>query len=500
MAKLSDDQMMMLKKVNAQTEHLEFMKYCWAKSAAEPFIPGFHTTKICKRIDKAFDDFRKGKSSYILISVHPRAGKTDIVSRYLGPHFLGEFPNQEVMQVTYQSQLASTFSTFGRNVFRSKKFNELYPNARLSDETNQKANWVLVDSEGRPTGGKLYASGLQSGLTGNGFALGILDDYFKGRAEAESKIQRDNAWESFVNDFMTRAAPVAIVIVLATQWHIDDINGRIKKEMQINPDFPQFDVLSFPAKSSDYVGDGTYPNKYLFMERYPEQWYRTQYATLGTYSSSALFDCNPTPREGGRFSLDGIVYYDDHPQKNWVRIWDLAHTAKQRAGDDPDWTSGTKLCFERVPGDPVPHLWVDHVFRTRDDAAERDAKIRSIVKSDSVFVRQALEVSMDAKDAYDYLTRAVPETSWNKISLAGKGDKGARATPLEAIFACPGHVHVRRADWNNDWIDEIIRFDGLGKNHDDQVDNLSSGYIFQIAGSTISMSDATRQSLANRRK
>ncbi len=484
----------------ARRNHLDFMDYTWMKK--EPFLKGFHTRQICAEIDQAIERFRRGESTYVLIAVHPRAGKTDIVSRYLGPHFLGEFADKEVLQVSYQANLAANFSAFGRNITRSSKYHNLYPQVILSGETNKKADWVLVDEDEQPTGGRLYASGLLSGLTGNGFHLGILDDYCAGRADAESKIYRDKSWLAFTDDFMTRRAPVCICIVLATQWHVDDINGRIKKEMEKNPDFPQFKVLTFPAKAEDYKGEGTYPGKYLFLERFDETWYRSQYATLGPYSSSALFDCNPLIRTGGRFDISAIDWQDQmlvDTTKRWIRVWDLAHTAKQRAGDDPDWTSGTLLAFADESGDPVPHLYVKHVKRIREGAAKRDPVIEGLAKADGTYVRQALGHSLDAKDAYEYLQKAMPQISWD--SILEKGDKGARATPLEAIFSAPYHVHVQKdseADrWNDDWINELLRFDGSGKDHDDQVDNLSAGYQQERGGAQAD--EKTGAALAARR-
>ena len=182
--------------VKAKNSHLKFMQYCWMKSKSlNPFIVGFHTREICKKIDKALEDYRNGISSYLLISVHHRSGKSDIVSRYLGAHFLGEFPTDEVMQVSYKAEFAASFSGYGRNVMKSEKYQELYPEIKLSSDTNKKNEWLIADNNRKNSGGKLYASGLHSGLTGNGFALGILDDYCSGRAEAESLVQRNNAWK-----------------------------------------------------------------------------------------------------------------------------------------------------------------------------------------------------------------------------------------------------------------------------------------------------------------
>lgn len=489
----------------ARSSHLEFMNYTWVKKG-DPFIAGFHTKKICDRIDKAFDDFRNGISTYLKISVHHRSGKSDILSRYLPPHFLGEFPDKEVISTTYQAGLTAKFTGFARNIFRSEKYQELYPDLELSKESNAKAYWEIVDKETKqPTQGKLFGSGLSSGITGAGGHLVLLDDPISGRKDAESSTIRDNVWDAITNDLLTRLAPVHIVIILATQWHWDDPNGRIDSEMNKNPDFPEFESLRFPAKSKDYKGEGQYPNEFLFEDRYPKKWYHSQYATLGRYGAAALLDCDPQMRSGGILDTDGIAWHDmddisipSETDVQWGLVWDLAHTAKQRAGDDPDWTSGTLLAFQFVPGDPVPHLWIKWVVRCQKGAAGRDDFIKMHTARAGKFARHGIESSIDSKDAYEYLSKAIPDYSWNKITI--QGDKTVRATPLEPIFETPGHVHCLRGEWNDPWLEEVIRFDGLGNTHDDQVDNLSAGYIMLVKSKGIRYSNEERAALANRRR
>ena len=479
-----------LRAANARASHLEFIRRCWLKPQ-EPLVEGFHTRRICEAIDRAFERLRQGRSTCLMISVHPRAGKSDLVSRYAGPHFIGEFPGKEVLLASYSADVVEEFSVFSRNVVKSPYYGRLYPNVQVSEETNKKTEWAIVDKKGKPTGGAFRASGLLSGLNSKGYSLGVLDDYCASRASAESAAYRNTTWGAFTNDFMTRRAPVSITIILATQWHIDDINGRVKAQMAKDPAFPQFEVLSFPARAKDWKeqhpDDEQYPTEYLFEDRMGREWYESQYATLGPYSAAALMDCNPQPRTGGRLSIEGIEYLDEFPEeidKPWARVWDLAHTAKQRGGDDPDWTSGTRLYFERRDGDPVPHLWIADVVRLREGALLRDAKIRETAVADGVYVRQALGYSMDAKDAYQYLVDALPEISWTP--LLEIGDKATRATPLEPIFGAPvPHVHVKNGPWVDKWLDEVIRFDGMGKQHDDQVDNLSAGYMMFVGAGYI---------------
>jgi len=489
----------------ARKHHIDFIDYCWMKTS-ESFIHGFHTKIICDRIDKAFEDFRNGKSTYLKVSIHHRSGKSDMLSRYLPPHFLGEFPNCEVLATTYKADLTQKFTSDARNIFRSAKYAELYPDLALSKESNAKAYWELIDKTTKePLYGKLYGSGLSSGITGSGGHLVLIDDPISGRADSESKTIRDKVWEAFTDDLMTRLADVHIVILLSTIWHWDDPHGRIEDAMERDPLFPHFESLSFPARASDYKGPGKYLGKYLFPERYKDKWYEEQYATLGIYSSKALMDCDPKHKKGAVFSTVGIIFHNpDDPvipnyrQLKRVQMWDMAHTAKERSGDDPDYTSGTELAFERRIGDPVPHLWVFDRARFRENAPERDRKIKLKTKMKGHFIIHAVESSIDAKDAYYYLKQNIPDYKWEKVDC-GKIDKAVRALPLEPIFEAPKHVHVIRGDWNKSWLEEIETFDGSGKDHDDAVDNLTAGYILQIE-QAITIDKKTREELQLRKR
>ena len=268
-----------------------------------------------------------------------------------------------------------------------------------------------------------------------------------------------------------------------------------------NPDFPQFKVLSFPARSRDYTGEGEYPNEFLFEERYGKKWYLMKYATMGKYSAAALMDCQPRIKGGEVLNTENIEWIDTDDirlvqiKSQWNRVWDLAHTSVQRNGDDPDYTVGTLLNYVMVPGDPLVHLWIKDVVRCREGAVKRDSIIKRTANKDGRFVKQAVETSLDSKDAYHYLRKSMPDINWNKISLNGKGDKLVRATPLEPIFEADKHVHVVRGSWNNAWLDEVDQFNGLGKQHDDQVDTMTSGYIIAMS----SGKKLTEEQMAKRR-
>lgn len=461
---------------DALFKHELFIKYMWAKRD-EPFIVGTHTASICNKIDEAIDNYKQNKSTFLIIKVPFRHGKSDIVSRYLPLRFMTMFPDSEVMLTTYAASLAVKFSRFGRNLTRTPRYKKLVkglkPERKISGASAANDHWSFAGAIG-----SVSASGLVSGLTGNGYHLGILDDFCAGRAEAESVVMREKTWDAFRNDFMTRRAPVSITIILATPWHEDDVIGRIEKSMKTEEDFPKFEVIRFPAWDDKYLElDRAVRSKYLFPERYSDDWYKTQASTLGAYGTASLLLCDPQPKKGNILDIDKVQYVDsvrDFPKVKFIRSWDLAHSEKQRMKDDPDYTSGTLHAWTEEKG--MIHLWVKDVSRIRASAPERDSFISQISEKDGYEVDFLVESSVDAKDAVELL-RSILRGKRTINSIRPKGDKVVRASPMEAIFEA-GNVHILRADWNYEWLAEIKSFP-RGK-HDDQIDNLSAGYEFAV--------------------
>ena len=478
----------------ARRSHEKYIKYTWQK-VSEPFLVGLHTREVCRLIDQAFEDFNHGKSTFLVVTVPFRHGKSDMISRYLPSHFLGEHPDCEVMLVTYASALAEGFSRFARNMLRTEEFSELYPDIEVSHENGGVQQWGIQGHLGG-----CVASGLTSGLTGKGYHLGLLDDYCSSRAEAESETQRESAWEHFTNDFLTRRAPVSITIILATPWHVDDIIGRIKQRVDPNnekydSEFPPFKFVSFPAingevdigvKNFKKYGDRQYHMEhvkydYLFTERFEPQWYIQQFASLGAYSASALLQCNPQIRGGNLIDTSNIKVHNDikdFPIMKYYRVWDLAHSERQRMKDDPDWTSGTLLGFRNVNG--VIELWIKDVARIRAEAPERDNFMNAVSEKDGQGVTIGVEISIDARDAVRIMQNA---TKGRRIikPIHTQGDKVARMSYLEPIFEA-GNVHILKGDWNLDWLNEVKEFPS-GK-HDDQVDNMSACYAMLYTNKT----------------
>lgn len=455
----------LLRRRRGRTTMLGFMNYVWWMPS--PLIEGKHTRAICEALDRAVERFLAGQSTFLDISVPFRHGKSDIVSRAFPSYFLARCAEREpdVIMSGYGAELVESFSRDTKRIIQSEAYKVLFPGSQLARGANNLSAWSMAGSSGKVT-----VAGLGGALTGKGCALGILDDYCKTRAEALSQRYRDRTWDSFSVDFLTRRAPVSIIIVCATPWHVDDIRGRMRKAEASNPDFPRFEQLRYPAKDPD--------GKLLFLERFPESWYREQYATLGKMAAG-LLDCSPTLEGGNRFDTSKIRIHSDpadFPQGRYVRAWDLASSAKERDKDDPDWTVGELGCvtFENK----VPHLWIRDVAYIQAEAPRRDALMQSTARTDGPGVPVYVEAFGGYKDAFTTLKQVLTGIS---VVLPAQlpGDKSAKLSPLEPIFDA-GNIHLMRGPWNAPFIRQFNEFpDGA---HDDFCDPAAIIYHMTAKG------------------
>lgn len=446
----------------ARAREVSFESFFRDHPPAQPYVWGRHTHAICAEIQKAVDAIEQGGTYYAIISLPPRHGKSDQASRRAGPWFLLRNPDCEVILATYAAEISEGFSREAR-----KCFTEAAPTygVKLSTELNQVGAWAIDGHKGA-----FYAVGIGGAITGRGASLLIIDDYCRGRADAESEIIRDRVWESFQNDLMTRRAPAHAVIIVATRWHEDDLAGRIFKEMETNPDYPVFRHINFQAGDDD-VG-------WLFPERFSPEWYRSMRAVVGTYGWNSLYQGDPKPRGGGMLRADlvtvvpedewpfdlktGVPRVPDQATVKWSRGWDLASTAKQRIKDDPDYTVGTLAGFDGRT------LWVRDVTRGQWAAPKRDERIEECARRDGPRPPVRIETVAGYKDTAENMKERLRGVAKVRVRVPNV-DKVTGASIFEAVFEA-GCVRILQAPWNKDWIDEFNAFPRV--KHDDQVDSL----------------------------
>lgn len=452
----------------ARVKLLGFMEWCW-QTPNDPLIFGRHTKETAAVLDRALRRLQKKQSTFLRITWPFRSGKSDMVSRNLIPFALGLNPDWEIILGTYGAELSEELSGDALSIMRSDEYKALFPRSELNPDKSSRSSWAI-----RRRRGKVNAVGVGGAITGKGAHILIIDDPLKNREEAENEGVRQKRWDGFINDMMTRLAPHALVIVMSTRWHVDDLHGRIEnknnpRHKDYDPKFPKFDVIHYRAF------DGPVPTQenILFPERYSLEWYERQMAQLGRYGTASLLQGDPIILGGNLLAVDKVraVKAEDFPEGiMWVRFWDLASTERERAKNDPDYTVGAKVGYGEELG--MPQMYVADVRWCQEEAIKRNRLILSTAEMDGPACWIGVESVAGYKDTYTTVAGLLAgKAVVHKVTVSR--DKVVRAQEMEPIFAAGG-VRMLEAGWTNDVLKQLGEFPA--GTHDDIVDAIAGGF------------------------
>lgn len=356
-------------------------------------------------------------------------------------HRLIQNPSLRILITGYNERFARRFGRQTRNLAIGR--------IPLADDKGAADEWETT------AGGGVMTRGVGSPPTGSGFSLIVIDDPIRRREDAESENFREKVWDWYSDDLFTRQEPGCAIVLCLTRWHHDDIAARA---LASEPD--AWTILSFPAVALEDDPLGRKPGQALWPERYDEKALERIKGVItrehGLASWEALYQQNPTPREGLFFKVDQLKIVDALPANlRCVRAWDLA--ASQGKGD---FTAAVKI---GVNGDG---LWyVTDVQRGQWATDERDRRMRQLAALDDCRVRLAQDPGQAGVDQIKALTRML--AGWPVTSERASGSKELRADAFSSQVNA-GNVRLLKGDWNKEYIEELRTFPA-GK-HDDVVD------------------------------
>ena len=187
-------------------------------------------------------DIERGDKDRICVNIPPRHGKSQLVSIFFPAWFLGRNPNKKVMMVSHTTDLAVDFGRKVRNLISLDDYRSIFPSVSLAVDSKSAGRWNTN------FGGEYYACGIGSALAGRGADLLLVDD-----PHSEQDVINGNfsvfekACEWFTFGARTRLMPGGRVAIIQTRWHLDDLTGRVVRDMAQNERGDQYEVVEFPA-------------------------------------------------------------------------------------------------------------------------------------------------------------------------------------------------------------------------------------------------------------
>lgn len=302
------------------------------------FLPPRHFRIIARLLQSMEED----KVDRAMIFAPPRHAKT-IGATILFPAWLmGRHPTTALMSIVHTQDYAGKIGRKVRNLLRSPAWP--FDDVGLSEDSQAREHWTTTQ------GGEYNGFGGTAGNQhGNPADWLFMDDIVKGRKIAMSAHMRDEIWENYTTDFVSRLQGRRKQLLVFTRWHNDDPAGRILPEnfdgrtgwYRDRNTGEKWFVLSMPAVAEhDNDPLGRKPGEWLWPEAFGER-QLGGVRKRGGYYWSALYQQRPSPEEGLMFTQDHIQRFDlrrlDMLDKQVYGSSDYAVTAEAGASD-PDWT------------------------------------------------------------------------------------------------------------------------------------------------------------------
>ena len=219
-----------------QAAYDDLIAFC--KHMQPDYIVGKHHRMLATMLM----DIEQGQKDRICVNIPPRHGKSQLVSIMFPAWFLGRNPNKKVMMVSHTTDLAVDFGRKVRNLIATESYQEIFPTVALAVDSKSAGRWNTN------SGGEYYACGIGSSIAGRGADLLLVDDPHSEQDVINGNFEVfEKAYDWFTFGARTRLMPGGRVAIIQTRWHMDDLTGRVTKDMANNEKSDQYEVVEFPA-------------------------------------------------------------------------------------------------------------------------------------------------------------------------------------------------------------------------------------------------------------
>ncbi len=424
----------------------------------------------------------------LIIQAPPRHSKTELVSRRFSAFLLGQQPDIPIIGASYSADLANRNNRDIQRIIESEAYAELFPATRIPGSGNlggakpRGAKRTTNFFEVIDRGGSYRSAGVDGGITGMGFMVGIIDDPFKNRKEAESLVMRNAAWDWYTSTFLTRMDEEdAAIVVIMTRWHEDDLVGRLLALAKSNPEADQWEVINLPAIMDEDSKPMRAPEDYrkegeaLWPARFPLRMLEGIRASQGSYDWESLYQQRPFPPGGRKIKIERFKYVEreDIPASvRWCFFGDLAVSSKTTA----DYT-----VLGQIGYDSDGKVYLKDVIRHQKEWPDtKQIMLDYIVRHCPPM--GGIEKAGQQQGFIDDLNRE-PKLLALPLTLQHcpvDKDKLTRALPWIAKVD-EEKFHLVKGAWIDDFLTECAKFTGTGDLHDDQIDMVSGGYELVVS-------------------
>lgn len=281
-----------------------FAEYCIAIDPNYQ-LEWFHRI-IARKLEDGYKRMLAGENVRLMFFMPPRHGKSEEVTQKFPSWVLGKDEEMQFITSSYSDELATDFGQNTRAIMNSEEYQTMF-DTRLMPDAKAKGKWRTGKKGG------YTAVGVGGALTGRGFKIGIIDDPFKNREEADSPVVRESRYKWYQSTFYTRQEGNSMILFILTRWHEDDLAGRVLRDAaaskKVGEPYDDWEIVQFKAiatEDDEYRKEG----EPLWPAKFSLEKLNTMKSAMGSYEFSALYQQTPIDEENRKFKQEWFKYRD----------------------------------------------------------------------------------------------------------------------------------------------------------------------------------------------
>jgi predicted phage terminase large subunit-like protein len=420
----------------------------WARHCG--FEPALHHKVITAVIMRAI----KREVRKVAIFMPPGSAKSSYASILSEPFYLANCPQDVILLCSHSKDLAQKFGRDCRNLIDT---HENILGYSLSKDSQAADEWATSK------GGGFFCAGVGGRISGRRADLAIIDDPIGSREDAESQTIRDSHWAWYLNDFKPRLKPNAVVFLIQTRFHEDDLAGRILAKEK------GWEVISIPMEAGDGDVLGRQRGERLWPEWFTEEMVEDAKSDNRVWSS--LYQQNPTPETGVFFEADAIRDCEVHDRDTYPKDLSM-YVGSDHAVSEKQDADFTVILPCGMDGKRT--LWVmPDIFWKKVNTKQVVDEMINVARrrephmwfAENAHIEKAIGPFLEDRKREEMVFFAMQ-------SLQSAKSKRAKAQALQGMISSRRVRFPAFASWWPKMRDELLKFDN--GTHDDTVDALAN--------------------------
>jgi predicted phage terminase large subunit-like protein len=441
-----------------------FIQYFWPEYSQQPFSPNWHIEYICTELEKVARAVANNEPREydLIINVPPGTTKTAMVSIFFNVWCWVNWHWMRFICSSYTQPLSLESAEYCREIIRSERFKETFPEFDIKEDKDTKSNFRVVKKEWVNSGfvprlnlgGNRFSTSVGGTVTGfHGHILVVDDPIDPQRVLSETEVKKANHWMDNTLPFRKVDKRVTVTILVMQRLHQDDPTGHWLKLKGA-----KIKHICLPGEIKNYLSNvkpaelaANYVDELLDVNRL--DWNAlNEILNRGQYVYGGQVGQDPVPLGGGMFKVDRISVRSHLPSPNEivsiVRYWDKAGTE----GGTGAYTAGVKMSKLKNG-----KFLVENIKRGRWAAEERESIIKHCAEADEDKCRIGIEQEPGSGGK-----ESAEATVKNLAGFSAKpdrptGNKVYRADPF-SVQVNNGNVEIMAGEWNTDYLDELKNF------------------------------------------